>query len=172
MDVYSHRVFIESQRSKADRQVANSLLRCWKTIGLPDYMQLDNQLNFRGSNRYPRSMGLVIRLCLHFEVTPVFIPIAEPWRNAYIEKFNDTLIIRSTNLTTLNGLENNTFIGLFCFKKFQNRLISLMFMYHIVTLIYDIIGCFFISYHRNIFWLIENVTCQLFDRLRHRCREE
>ena len=90
MDVYSHRVFIESQRSKADRQVANSLLRCWKTIGLPDYMQLDNQLNFRGSNRYPRSMGLVIRLCLHFEVTPVFIPIAEPWRNAYIEKFNDT----------------------------------------------------------------------------------
>jgi hypothetical protein len=90
MDVYSHRVFIESQRSKADRQVANSLLRCWKTIGLPDYLQLDNQLNFRGSNRYPRSLGLVIRLCLHFEVTPVFITIAEPWRNGYIEKFNDT----------------------------------------------------------------------------------
>jgi len=90
MDVYSHRVFIESQRSKADRQVANSLLRCWKSVGLPDYLQLDNQLSFRGSNRYPRSLGLVIRLCLHFEVTPVFIPIAEPWRNAYIEKFNDT----------------------------------------------------------------------------------
>jgi len=90
MDVYSHRVFIESQRSKADRQVANSLLKCWKTIGMPDYLQLDNQLSFRGSNRYPRSLGLVIRLCLHFEVTPVFIPIGEPWRNGYIEKFNDT----------------------------------------------------------------------------------
>jgi len=90
MDVYSHRAFIESQRSKADQQVANSLLRCWKTIGLPDYLQLDNQLNFRGSNRYPRALGLVIRLCLHFEVTPVFIPIGEPWRNGYIEKFNDT----------------------------------------------------------------------------------
>lgn len=90
MDVYSHRVYIEAQRTKEDRQVANSLLRCWKAIGLPDFLQLDNQLNFRGSNRYPRSLGLVIRLCLHFDVTPVFIPIGEPWRNGYIEKFNDT----------------------------------------------------------------------------------
>jgi hypothetical protein len=27
---------------------------------------------------------------LHFGVTPVFIPISEPWRNAVIESFNDT----------------------------------------------------------------------------------
>jgi hypothetical protein len=33
---------------------------------------------------------LVIRLCLYFGVTPVFIPIKEPWRNGVIEKFNDT----------------------------------------------------------------------------------
>lgn len=90
MDIYSHQVFIESQRSKEDQQIANSLLKSWKAIGLPDYLQLDNQLSFRGSNRYPRSPGLVIRLCLFFGVTPVFIPIAEPWRNGEIEKFNDT----------------------------------------------------------------------------------
>ena len=90
MDVFSHQVYIESQRSKQDQQVAGSLLRCWKTMGLPDFLQLDNQLCFRGSNRYPRSAGLIIRLCLFFGVTPVFIPIAEPWRNGEIEKFNDT----------------------------------------------------------------------------------
>jgi len=90
MDVFSHQVYIESQRSKADRQVAASLLRCWKAIGLPDFIQFDNELSFRGSNRYPRSPGLVIRLCLYFGVTPVFIPIKEPWRNGVIEKFNDT----------------------------------------------------------------------------------
>jgi len=90
MDLFSHRVYIESQRTKADRQVASSLLRCWKVIGLPDFLQLDNELSFRGSNRYPRSPGLVIRLCLYFEVQPVFIPIGEPWRNGAIEKFNDT----------------------------------------------------------------------------------
>jgi len=67
-------------------------LRCWKAIGLPDYLQLDNELSFRGSNRYPRAFGLVIRLCLHFGVTPVFIPINEPWRNGTIERFNDTYI--------------------------------------------------------------------------------
>jgi len=39
---------------------------------------------------YPRSPGIVIRLCLYFGVQPVFIPIGEPWRNGFIEKFNDT----------------------------------------------------------------------------------
>lgn len=59
-------------------------------VGLPDFLLLDNELSFRGSNRYPRSPGLVIRLCLHFGIQPVFIPMAEPWRNAVIESFNDT----------------------------------------------------------------------------------
>jgi putative transposase len=90
MDLLSHQVYIESQRTKEDRQIASSLLRCWKVIGLPDFLQLDNELSFRGSNRHPRSPGLVIRLCLYFGVQPVFIPIGEPWRNGAIEKFNDT----------------------------------------------------------------------------------
>lgn len=90
MDLLSHQVYIESQRTKEDRQVASSLLRCWKAIGLPDFLQIDNELSFRGSNRYPRSPGLVIRLCLYFGVQPVFIPIGEPWRNGVIERFNDT----------------------------------------------------------------------------------
>ena len=59
-------------------------------MGMPDFLQMDNALTFRGSNRYPRSFGLVIRLCLHYGVTPVFIPIKEPWRNGVIESFNDS----------------------------------------------------------------------------------
>lgn len=90
MDLFSHQVYIESQRTKQDRQIASSLMRSWKAVGPPDFLQLDNELSFRGSNRHPRSPGLVIRLCLHFGVTPVFIPIGEPWRNGAIEKFNDT----------------------------------------------------------------------------------
>ena len=90
MDLFSHKIYIESQRTKQDRQVASSLLRCWKVIGVPDFLQLDNELSFRGSNLHPRSPGLVIRFCLYFGVQPVFIPIGEPWRNGVIEKFNDT----------------------------------------------------------------------------------
>jgi len=90
IDVFTHQVYIESQRSKEDRQIACSLMRCWKAVGMPDFLQLDNALMFRGSNRYPRSFGLVVRLCLHYGITPVFIPIGEPWRNGVIESFNNT----------------------------------------------------------------------------------
>jgi putative transposase len=90
MDRFSHRVYIESQRTKQDRQVAAALLRCWKVLGPPDYLQLDNELSFHGSNKYPRSFGVVIRTCLYFGIQPVFIPISEPWRNGEIEHFNDT----------------------------------------------------------------------------------
>ena len=60
IDLYSHRVCIESQRTKADNQVASSLLKCWQTMGMPDFLQFDNELSFRGSNRYPRSLGIVL----------------------------------------------------------------------------------------------------------------
>ena len=90
IDLYSHNIFIESQRTKEGHQVASSLLKCWKTVGIPDFLQSDNELSFRGSNRYPRSLGLVLRLCLFYGIQPVFIPVREPWRNGVIESFNDT----------------------------------------------------------------------------------
>jgi hypothetical protein len=90
IDLYSHRVYIEAQRTKEDGQIAHSLLRCWKVMGLPDFLKLDNELSFRGSNRYPHSLGLVLRLCLYYGVQPVFIPVGEPWRNGVVEHFNDT----------------------------------------------------------------------------------
>ncbi len=51
MDLFSHQVYIESQRTKQDRQIASSLLKCWKAMGLPDFLQIDNELSFHGSNR-------------------------------------------------------------------------------------------------------------------------
>ena len=90
MDLFSHGVYLESQRTKADDPVAAGVFRCWKAMGTPDFIQFDNELSFRGSNRYPRSFGTVIRMCLHYGVTPVFIPIGEPWRNGAVERFNDT----------------------------------------------------------------------------------
>ena len=90
MDLFSHQLYVESQRTKEDRQVAGSLMRCWKNLGIPDFLQMDNELSFRGSNKFPRSFGIVIRLCLYYGIQPVFIPISEPWRNDSIERFNET----------------------------------------------------------------------------------
>jgi len=99
MDLFSHRVYIESQRTKEDKPIAASLMRCWKALGIPDFLQLDNELSFRCSNKYPRSFGIVIKLCLHFGIQPVFIPVAEPWRNGVIERFN--VSVRATHLVRL-----------------------------------------------------------------------
>lgn len=90
MDLFSHRVYIESQRTKEDRQVAASLMRCWKVVGLPDFLQIDNEASFHGSIKHPRIFGIVIKICLHYGIQPVFIPVGEPWRNGAIEHFNDT----------------------------------------------------------------------------------
>jgi hypothetical protein len=59
-------------------------------MGVPDFLQFDNELSFRGSNRHPRSFGVVLRLCLLMGIEVVFIPVGEPWRNAVVESFNDT----------------------------------------------------------------------------------
>jgi len=94
MDIGSHRVAVNPKRSKIHQEVALSLKDTWETIDIPSFLQLDNQLCCRGSNRYPRSSGLVIKLCLLLGVQPIFIPLGEPWRNGCIEKFQATFEYR------------------------------------------------------------------------------
>lgn len=76
--------------SKASQDVIPAIIRFWQYFGIPDYLQMDNELSFRGSNRYPHSFGKLIRFVLSQGVSPLFIPQREPWRNGIIEKFNDT----------------------------------------------------------------------------------
>ena len=68
--------------------VCISLIKFWKAVGIPDYLQMDNYLPFWGSLNKPKALGKVIRLCLLFNVIPIFIPVREPWRNGIIEHFN------------------------------------------------------------------------------------
>ena len=78
--------------------VTKALINCWQTLGIPSYLQMDNILTARGSNRYPHSFGLVIRLCLTLGIQPLFIPLNEPWRNGIIEHFQnvfDKMLFRS-----------------------------------------------------------------------------
>ena len=90
MDIDTHRVKLNPSRRKDDESMAEGLIQTWKKLGLSDFLQMDNELSFRGSNRYPHSLGLVLRLCLLLGIQPVFIPQGEPWRNGEIESFQDT----------------------------------------------------------------------------------
>lgn len=87
--------------------MADGLIRTWKKLGIPDFLQMDNELSFRGSNRYPHSLGLVLRLCLSLRIQPMFIPQGEPWRNGEIESFQDTFsrtFLRSQYFTSFKEL--------------------------------------------------------------------
>ena len=74
--------------SKSAKDVTESVVSFWQDYSLPDFLQMDNELSFKGSNRHPRSLGLLLRTLLELGVTPVFIPTGEPWRNGVIERFN------------------------------------------------------------------------------------
>jgi len=90
MDIATHRIKLNPSRRKDDDSMAEGLIQTWKKLGIPDFLQMDNELSFRGSNRYPHSLGLVLRLCLLLKIQPQFIPQGEPWRNGEIESFQDT----------------------------------------------------------------------------------
>ena len=75
--------------SKSGRSIINGFWDAWKRMGIPERIQVDNAMSFFGSPTHPRGMGPLIRLCLHHNVEPWFIPMAEPWRNGMVENFND-----------------------------------------------------------------------------------
>ncbi len=86
IDAYDRRCCINPVRRQTRTEILTSL---FQILSIPEYLQMDNKLPMRGSNRYPHSFGLVIRLCLCLGIQPVFIPIKEPWRNGIIEHFNN-----------------------------------------------------------------------------------
>lgn len=89
IDAVSHQISLLPCQDQSDESSAQALIKAWKSIGLPDFVQLDNALYYHGSIRWPRSFGLVIRLCLSLDIQPVFVPLLEPWRQGIIERFND-----------------------------------------------------------------------------------
>jgi len=120
IDAASNAVALEIVLSKQEECLCQALLQAWRRLGLPRLRQLDNELSFRGSNRYPRSFGLLIRLCLALGVEVRFIPEGEPWRNGIVEHFNDTYdksFLRSQYFRSLGHLQRE----LGRFERFHNE---------------------------------------------------
>jgi len=96
-DYASRSVVLDVSENKQGQTIAQFLVSAWQRRGLPTVLQMDNAMELRGSNRYPRSFSQVVRLCLDVGVEPLFIPPAEPWRNGFIENFNglaDRLLLK------------------------------------------------------------------------------
>ena len=89
VDTAINRCGIEPMPSKAAQSVLDAVYAVWLRMGIPENLQVDNELAFYGSPTHPRGMGPLIRLCLHYGVKLWFIPPSEPWWNGVVEKFND-----------------------------------------------------------------------------------
>jgi putative transposase len=87
-DVFDGAVFLKLGDSRRVEAVMGFLADSWKNLGRPAQIQLDNAHEFAGWGPAARYLSRVIRLCLLFEVEPVFIPPARPQYNGSVENFN------------------------------------------------------------------------------------
>ena len=73
---------------KSGETVIRHVLDSWKTLGIPDFLQLDNDAAFCGGYKTPRLFGQFVRLCLHLGIELIFLPVAEPTCNGEVEELN------------------------------------------------------------------------------------
>lgn len=80
-----------AQTIAADKTTATVLqhaLQTWKSLGIPAFLQLDNDAAFNGGYKVPRVFGQFVRLALYVGIELIFLPVGEPECNGDIEQFN------------------------------------------------------------------------------------
>jgi len=87
-DAYDQASYLEFWRAPTLDTVLGFLVRAWRRLGLPEYLQVDNGVLFAGTGRWPGSLNRFIRLTLLVGVKLVFIPEGQPFRNGAVENFN------------------------------------------------------------------------------------
>lgn len=90
-DKWSKRTALQALVNKSMDAILDFLVSAWQKLGCPRCLKMDNCLDFRGSNRHPRALSKLMRVCLDLGIQPVFIPICEPWRNGVVENLNGLL---------------------------------------------------------------------------------
>ena len=73
---------------KSSATVIRHCLNTWNTLGIPQFVQLDNDAAFGGGYKTPRIFGQFVRLCLYVGLELIFLPIAEPDCNGEGEELN------------------------------------------------------------------------------------
>jgi putative transposase len=73
---------------KSSKTVIAHVLASWKTLGIPRFLQLDNDAAFCGGYKAPRVFGRFVRLCLYVGIELIFLPVAEPECNGEVEELN------------------------------------------------------------------------------------
>lgn len=73
---------------KSTETVMAHAVASWKALGIPCFLQLDNDAAFCGGYKTPRLFGRFVRLCLYVGIELIFLPVAEPACNGEVEEVN------------------------------------------------------------------------------------
>src|SRR3954471_3348825 len=87
-DVFDGAACLRLAESRRMDEVLGFLGECWKDLGRPEQVQFDTPRELCGWGTSARTLSRVIRLCLRYGVSPVFIPEGEPQFNGSVENFN------------------------------------------------------------------------------------
>ena len=104
---YSPFKLYEIARIEAEKATyaIEQLIHQWRTYPLPDVFRIDNGLQFRGTARGKRSVGVFLKFLLNLDVTPLFGSPSKPWTNPHVEGHNRVFNEKVWNKNFFTSLE-------------------------------------------------------------------
>lgn len=84
------------------------LKELWCSYPVPNVLREDNGVQFRGTSRGKRCIGMFLRFLLNLNVTPLFGAPRKPWTNPYVEGHNRVFgekLWNSHHFTSMEQLE-------------------------------------------------------------------
>jgi putative transposase len=90
IDLRTHALAQTLRPDKSTESAWEHLLACGAQLGLPDFLQIDNDAAFTGLGRTPHVFGRFVRLALYLGIEPLFLPPREPERNHVVERVHGT----------------------------------------------------------------------------------
>ncbi len=88
VDWQSYALHQTLRTDKSPPSACAHLLESCGRIGLPDFLQLDNDAAFTGLGFTPRIFGQFVRLAFYLGIDLIFIPPGEAVRNGLVERLN------------------------------------------------------------------------------------
>jgi transposase InsO family protein len=88
LDLETHALAQTLAADKTTETACAHLLAACRSLGLPDWLRLDNDSAFTGLGWRTRLFGRFVRLALWLGIEPLFIPPGHPQRNHEVERVN------------------------------------------------------------------------------------
>lgn len=116
VDWQSYALHQTIRTDKSTPSACAHLLESCMRVGLPDFLQLDNDAAFTGLGFTPRVFGHFVRLALYLGIELIFIPPGEAVRNGLVERLN--------GLWARSFWDKNHFASLAAFRRKSPRFLA------------------------------------------------